>query len=81
MDEALSAPVLMGALREWLDTSEPRLVDTAREAWVTWAELAAVLPGPGDRRAAPKRRSRQRNIFTEGQENVVATAESATTAR
>ena len=64
-DEALAALVLVAGLREWLEESEPRLTDAARNAEATWEELAGVLPGVADRRAAQKRRSRQRNVYTE----------------
>jgi len=64
-EEALAALALLVGLREWLDESEPRLVDAAREAGATWGAVADVLPGMADRRAAQKRRSRQSNPYTE----------------
>lgn len=64
-EEALAALALLAGLREWLDESEPRLVDAARQAGATWDAVADVLPGVADRRAAQVRRRRQRNPYTD----------------
>jgi len=56
-DEALAALTLLADLRTWLTEIEPRLLQAARDAGVTWEELASVL-GVGDRRAAQRRAAR-----------------------
>jgi hypothetical protein len=47
-------------LRDWLAEAEPALIEAAREAGVTWEQLAPVLR-VGDRRTAQRRHSRRRN--------------------
>jgi hypothetical protein len=57
-DEALAALTLLADLRDWLADIEPDLIDAARQAGVTWEELAPVLR-VADRRAAQRRRARR----------------------
>jgi hypothetical protein len=57
-EEALAALALLQSVREWAEAAEPRLVDAARSAGVTWERLAPAV-GVGDRRAAQMRRRRQ----------------------
>jgi hypothetical protein len=56
-DEALACLTLLADLRDWLAETEPRLIDAARAAGVTWEALAGVLR-VGDRRAAERRADR-----------------------
>jgi hypothetical protein len=58
-DEALAALILLAALRDWLAETEPGLISTARDAGVTWEELAGVLRA-ARRRAARRRAARRR---------------------
>ncbi|MGP4103247.1 hypothetical protein [Nonomuraea sp. KM90] len=59
-DEALAALTLLAGLRDWLAEVEPALIEAAREAGVTWEQLAPVLR-VGDRRAAQRQHARRRN--------------------
>ncbi|PBC69975.1 hypothetical protein BX265_7356 [Streptomyces sp. TLI_235] len=59
-DRALHALAAMRQLRQALDQWEPHLVETARRAGATWADLSAPL-GVGSRQAAERRYLRTRH--------------------
>ncbi|MBL3803372.1 MULTISPECIES: type III effector protein [Streptomyces] len=73
-EEVLASLLLLRRLREQLAVWEPGLVETAREAGASWAELARPL-GVSSRQAAERRylRNRPGAAGTTGEQRVQAT--------
>ncbi|MFI7709083.1 hypothetical protein [Nonomuraea sp. NPDC049480] len=63
-DEALAALTLLADLRDWLTDVEPALIQAARDAGVTWDQLAPILR-VGARRAARGRYARLLRLAAE----------------
>ncbi|GAA3506906.1 hypothetical protein [Streptomyces showdoensis] len=72
--QALASLVLLRQVREQLTGWETGLIETAREAGVSWADLAAPL-GVASRQAAERRylRGRPGAVGTTGEQRVTAT--------
>ncbi|WP_433431268.1 hypothetical protein [Nonomuraea sp. CA-141351] len=64
-EQALAALLLLREVREHLDSWESGLIETARDAGASWAELAAPL-GVASRQAAERRYLRLRPASTPG---------------